>query len=76
MDQIEQDKKLIRDLGGPTALAQRLNYSKREGGVQRVSNWLRRGIPAHVKVQHPEIFLTALVREGSGANGGQEAKVE
>jgi len=56
---MEKDAELIRQLGGPAALAQRLGYDKANGGVQRVQNWLKRGIPPAVKVAHPDIFLTA-----------------
>lgn len=51
------DAELIRRLGGPASVAKLLRYDKRPGGVQRVSNWLKRGIPAAVKVKHPELFL-------------------
>lgn len=50
------DRKLIEDLGGPTKVAELLGYEK-YGGVQRVHNWLSRGIPAKVKVEHPDLFL-------------------
>lgn len=51
---VADDKKLIEDLGGPAKVASRLGYGK--GGPQRVHNWLTRGIPLRVKVDHPEIF--------------------
>lgn len=57
MNQIEQDAKLIEKLGGPARVAERLNLDKRAGGVQRVSNWIRRGIPSDVKLAHPDLFL-------------------
>lgn len=50
------DRKLIEDLGGPTKVAELLNYPK-QGGAQRVQNWMTRGIPAKVKVEHPELFM-------------------
>jgi hypothetical protein len=50
------DKQLIEDLGGPAKVAELLGY-KKHGGVQRVHNWTLRGIPAAVKLAHPEIFL-------------------
>ena len=50
------DTERITQLGGPTKVAELLNYEK-SGGVQRVQNWLTRGIPSKVKVDHPEIFL-------------------
>lgn len=60
MDGLHPDHKLIDDLGGPTRLAERLEYDK-EGGPQRVANWRRRGIPADVKVARPDLFLAHLL---------------
>jgi len=54
------DAELIAELGGPTRLAERLGYEK-PGGVQRVQNWLARGIPPKVKLEHPELFLQRIV---------------
>lgn len=54
---MKSDAKLIRDLGGPTRVAEILGYDKAAGGVQRVQNWLTRGIPSHVKVQRPDLFM-------------------
>ena len=50
------DKKIIEDLGGPAAVAELLGYEK-HGGVQRVQNWLSRGIPPKVKVERPDLFM-------------------
>ena len=50
------DRELIEHLGGPAKVAELLKYDK-NGGVQRVHNWMARGIPARVKLAHPEIFL-------------------
>lgn len=47
---------LIAELGGPTKLAERLGYAK-DGGPQRVANWLTRGIPPAVQIKYPAIFL-------------------
>ena len=64
------DAELIAALGGPVKLAERLGYSKQQGGVQRVGNWVRRGIPASVKLQHPELFLAQRgVVDASGTSG-------
>lgn len=52
------DAEFIEKLGGPTKLAEILNYDKKVGGVQRVQNWITRGIPSSVKIEHPEIFLS------------------
>jgi hypothetical protein len=56
MIDLTPDKELIETLGGPAKVAELLGYDK-EGGAQRVNNWLTRGIPARVKLDHPEIFL-------------------
>lgn len=50
------DESLIKSLGGPTKVAQLLGYDK-SGGVQRVHNWCKRGIPARVKVARPDLFM-------------------
>ena len=52
------DSQLIENLGGPTKVAELLKFDK-QGGVQRVQNWLTRGIPAHVKVNYPHLFMPA-----------------
>lgn len=51
------DKTLIKALGGPATVARLLGYDARSGGIQRVQNWMTRGIPARVKVEHQDIFL-------------------
>lgn len=56
---MSDDKKLITDLGGPTKVAELLGYEKR-GGVQRVHNWMSRGIPPKVKLERPDLFLKAI----------------
>lgn len=50
------DAELIEFHGGPTKLAKRLGYPE-NGGVQRVQNWVKRGIPPAVKVKYPSLFL-------------------
>jgi hypothetical protein len=55
---MSNDKQLIEDLGGPTKVAELLGYDK-HGGVQRVQNWLSRGIPPKVKLERPDLFLGA-----------------
>lgn len=49
---MSDDKEVIAQLGGATKVAQLLGYS-----IQRVQNWTVRGIPAQVKVDHPDLFL-------------------
>lgn len=51
------DSELIDLLGGPAALAAKLGFGAR--GVQRVSNWKRRGIPARVQLDHAAVFRGA-----------------
>ena len=52
-NQLQSDKDLIAQLGGPSILAKRLGFSSK----QRVHNWLTRGIPPVVKLAYPKIFL-------------------
>ena len=52
-----KDQQIIEDLGGVTKVAKLLKYDLEKGGIQRVSNWMKRGIPAQVKVDHPKLFL-------------------
>lgn len=53
------DRELILNLGGPVKVCELLGYDKYHNGYQRVYNWMIRpsGIPAQVKLDHPEIFL-------------------
>lgn len=74
------DKELILKLGGPTKVAMRLKYDLKKGGAQRVQNWMARGIPSKVKVDHPDLFMRPLTEEkgvsapdASGSKGGTEA---
>lgn len=64
------DKTLIESLGGPTKVCELLGYDK-SGGVQRVQNWITRGIPPKVKLEHPEIFLRKV---GAGGTARQLQK--
>jgi len=54
---MDSDKTMIEILGGPSKVAQLLGFNKK-GGVQRVNNWRTRGIPARVKLQFADVFLT------------------
>lgn len=56
-----EDKTRIEELGGPAKVAELLGYEK-AGGVQRVQNWVTRGIPAKVKIDHPDLFLRSTKR--------------
>jgi hypothetical protein len=51
------DSELIDALGGPSVLAERLRMGLK--GRQRVCNWRKRGIPARVLLDHPEVFSRA-----------------
>lgn len=51
------DRKLILDLGGPAKVAALLGLNKAKGGVQRVHNWMARGIPPKEKLRRPDLFL-------------------
>jgi hypothetical protein len=56
------DSEIISHHGGATKFARLLGLTK-PGSVQRVFNWQRRGIPAEVKLQHPQIFGITLDKE-------------
>ena len=55
MEKKHPDAALIADLGGPAAVAKKLEWDK-PGSVQRIQNWTVRGIPARVQLEHPEVF--------------------
>lgn len=59
MTQIERDAALIRQMGGATKVAELLGLTTL-GSVQRVQNWLTRGIPDSIKVEYPHLFLPHL----------------
>lgn len=50
------DAELIDELGGPAKVCELLAWPK-VPGVQRVSNWKVRGIPAKVKLDRPDLFV-------------------
>lgn len=56
MNKPHPDAAVIAALGGPAKLARRLGYDTSAGGINRVSNWGRRGIPPQVRIDHPEVF--------------------
>lgn len=56
------DSQIIHELGGPAKVAELLGYEK-DGGTQRVHNWITRGIPSKVKVDHPELFMSRVSSE-------------
>lgn len=50
------DRKIILDLGGPAEVARLLGLDPTRGGIQRVQNWMSRGIPPAVRLQNLELF--------------------
>ena len=64
----QHDIQLIHKLGGPSKVAELLGLDK-QGGAQRVQNWLTRGVPAQVKLDFPDIFLP---ERGQGVVSAQE----
>jgi hypothetical protein len=56
LTQPEVAKKLITDIGGPTAMAALLGYDARKGG-QRVHKWLTDGLPADVALHFGKMLL-------------------
>ncbi len=49
------DAEIIYHYGGAAKFASLLGLEK-TGSIQRVSNWITRGIPAEVKLKHPDLF--------------------
>lgn len=68
------DKQIILSHGGPTAVAELLGLDKTKGGVQRVQNWMKRGIPAKVKIARPDLFLQHLFDGASSRPTGKERR--
>jgi hypothetical protein len=56
------DRDVIDRLGGSSKVAELLGFDKR-GGVQRVSNWKKRGIPSAIKLSRPDLFPQPQTRE-------------
>lgn len=73
MTNIERDRELIAKLGGCTKVSEMLGYPK-AGGPQRVQNWLGRGIPSHVRVKYPRLFMPELVQNPSSEWDGVERR--
>jgi hypothetical protein len=63
------DKEILDSYGGSTAVAKLLGYDLDKGGAQKVNNWYKRGIPAQVKVDHPELFLFTDGKDGRKSPG-------
>lgn len=67
------DAELIKALGGSTKVAELLGYDKASGGVQRVQNWISRGIPASVKLQHFDLFVRGAILSNGSAGDAQSS---
>lgn len=65
-----QDWQLIERLGGASEVARLLGYPDK-GGAQRVHNWKFRGIPADVKLKHPDLFLSDLIERAKASDDVQ-----
>lgn len=50
-----KDAEIISHFGGPAALARRIGLTDRYA-TQRVSNWVKRGIPAAIRLKYRSIF--------------------
>ena len=61
MNQIQRDADLIKSLGGPAKVVEAIG-AEPPISVQRVQNWLTRGIPSHVKVKYPRLFMPELAQ--------------
>lgn len=62
------DAERIKSLGGATQVARLLSSrSPTPVSVQRVHNWSKRGIPASVKLAHPDLFLSDVRRQAMAA---------
>ena len=61
------DAKIIQALGGQAEVARKLELDTTKGGVQRVHNWMTRGIPPAIRLAHLNIFgaVTAAREERS-----------
>jgi len=71
MKALEKDIQIITALGGPSKVAELLGLPK-NGGQQRVQNWLTRGIPSAMKVDRPDLFMPEL-RTSINASGVEVA---
>ena len=66
----QTDAELIKALGGPSRVAE-IIFEGKPGSAQRVQNWISRGIPSHIKVKRPDLFMPEL--DQAPANHAQEA---
>lgn len=71
---IHSDADLIRSLGGPSVVAKKIASGK-PVSAQRVQNWLTRGIPAQVKLDHPHLFLRHMGQQQAGGRADAVEKL-
>lgn len=57
------DKEIILNLGGSTKVAELLGFKSK----QRVQNWMKRGIPASIKLEYPHLFLNPNINKNQTA---------
>lgn len=62
------DERAIATMGGAAKVSRFLGYGPM--GTQRVHNWMRRGIPAAVRVEHPHLFMPTLAASHAHAAQG------
>lgn len=56
------DRRAIERLGGATKVAGLLGFK-----VQRVQNWMDRGIPPKIKLEYPHLFLNPNIQSHNAA---------
>jgi hypothetical protein len=66
LSDLDRDRQIIASHGGPAKFARLLGIDD-AGATQRVSNWLRRGIPASVKLAHLDLFVDYQSSPAKGA---------
>lgn len=71
-----EDKALIDALGGVHQVVALMSYEPSAANIQRVKNWLTRGIPSKVKVERPDLFLLKTKRVKTPRYEGVERRNE
>lgn len=67
------DRDIILELGGPAELCRKLGFDPKAGGTQRVQNWMTRGIPDSVRLEHYELFKQAEEAVAAARMAGRDA---
>ncbi|WP_447578323.1 hypothetical protein [Achromobacter kerstersii] len=57
MNHLHPHAEIIQRHGGPTKVAELLGIRDEPGAVQRIWNWKHRGIPAEIRLRHPQLFF-------------------